>query len=280
MSPNMWLVDTHAHLDDPVFSPDLEQVIARAKETSVTKIITVGVNLESSRAAIALAERYAGVFAVVGWHPTDALNAPANFSGLLRQLCNHPRVVGIGETGLDYHRLLQSKGGGSMDVSTYIRRQKELFVQHLEIAAEKGLSLIIHQRDAFDDTVHIISEYKGKIKMVFHCFGGDYSQAKKLLDMGAMLSFTGIVTFKNAFTLRETLRKIPLESIMLETDAPYLAPEPFRGKRCEPAYLVHTAKRVAEVLGVPLDVVANRTTETALEFFEKIGQQCVTKPKH
>ena len=261
--------DTHVHLDYPDFAAELEQVIARAQAAGIVKIISIGTDLDSSRRAIQLSGRFACVFAVVGWHPSDALAAPADIRGELRALARHPKVVALGETGLDYYRLPSHKPGGTTtDDELYKRKQAALFHQHLEIAAETGLNCVIHQRgDCFADTLQILQPFAEKVRGVFHCFAGDTDALKQVLAMNSLVSFTGIATFKNGQNVRDTIAATPLDRLMLETDCPYLAPVPYRGKRCEPAYVKEISETVAQVKGCSLEELSAATCATAGKFF-------------
>ena len=263
--------DTHAHLDYPDFSGDLEAVIARAASAGVRRIITVGTDLESSARAISLSERFPAVFAVVGWHPTDAHKAPADVRPALSEMARHPKVVAIGETGLDYYHLPSSRGAGSItDDEHHKKCQARLFEQQMEVAVAAGLGCIVHQRNSLADTLAQMQPFENKLRAVFHCFGEELHVAKGILDQGWLVSFTGVVTFKNARRIRDTLAAIPLPRLMLETDCPFLAPVPHRGKRCEPAHVVETAKIIAEVKHCSLDALSAATCAAAHEFFRKL----------
>ncbi|MGB9475077.1 MAG: TatD family hydrolase [Candidatus Udaeobacter sp.] len=282
------LIDTHAHLDYPDFANDLEDVLGRAKDAGVMRIITIGTSLESSRRAIDLAERYPAVFATIGVHPTSVEEADDDVITPLRELAKNPRVVAIGETGLDYHRLPSEKVAKEEQVQVmtalrtetdeeieaqirdgaYKSKQASLFQQQLDLAGELGLNVVIHQRDAWDDTLNIMRPYNGKLRGVFHCFGGSLDQANEVLDLDHLISYTGIVTFKNGEGVREVAAQIPLWKFMVETDCPYLAPVPFRGKPSEPAHTRIVAGAIAEARGIPLEEVAEATTETAERFFQ------------
>ena len=279
------LIDTHSHLDFPDFASDLDAVLGRAENAGVTRIITIGTSLESSRRAIAIAEKYPQVFAVVGLHPNSASEAPEDFITPLRELARHPKVAAIGETGLDYHRLpgrqLQRTIAAeealgcetAADVQAALAdgaqkaRQASVFEQQLDLAAELGLNVVIHERDAWDDTLEILRDYTGKVRGVFHCFGGTIEQARQVIALGHMVSFTGIVTFKNASMVHEDAAQVAAGSYMVETDCPYLAPAPYRGKRCEPAYTRLVAEAVARLRGQSLEEVAAQTTRNAEGFF-------------
>jgi TatD DNase family protein len=258
--------DTHAHLDYPDYAPDLADVVARAQAAGIAKIISIGTSLDSSRRALQLADKFPGVFAAIGWHPTEAEKAPDDLRPALRELAQHPKVVAIGETGLDYHRL---PGGGDAS-ARYKQRQADVFRQQLEVAIEFGLNCIIHQRDAFDDTLAQLTPFSGRTRGVFHCFGENTERMKRVLAIGSLVSFTGIVTFKNGQNVRDTVAATPLDKFMLETDCPYLAPVPYRGKRCEPAYVKEISETVAHVKTCSLDELSAATCQTAAEFFPKI----------
>jgi len=263
------LIDTHAHLDYPDYAEDLDAVIARAAEAGVTRMISIGTGLASSRRAVALAERFANVYAVVGIHPTNVLDEPTDFLPELREIAQHPKVAAIGETGLDYHYFPgeQSKAPDAELDPAYQAAQAAAFVKQLELANELKLNVVIHQRDAWADTLRILDESASEARGVFHCFGGSPEQAAEVIERGHLVSFTGIITFKNAPLVRESAAAIPLDRFMVETDCPYLAPVPHRGKRAEPAYTRLVAEKIAEVRGLSLAEVAAATTQTAEQFF-------------
>ena len=281
------LIETHAHLDYPDFANDLDDVLRRAVDAGVTRVITIGTSIEGSRRAIDLAEKFPAVYATIGVHPTYVEEAEEDVFTPLRELAKHPRVVAIGETGLDYHRLPSEKVAKEKQVQVmtalrtetdeeieaqirdgaYKSKQASLFQQQLDLAVELGLNVVIHQRDAWDDTMRIMQPYAGKLRGVFHCFGGSLDQANEVLGLDHLVSFTGIVTFKNGAAVREVATEIPLWKFMVETDCPYLAPVPFRGKRAEPAHTRIIAEAIATARGVPLEEIAEATTETAEGFF-------------
>ena len=226
------LIDTHAHLDYPDFSEDLDDVIGRAKEAGVARVITIGTGIESSRRALALAEKYPEVYAVVGLHPTNVQDEVEDFLPELRELAEHPKVAAIGETGLDYHHLPSGELESSpaiaalqADVSqdaeaavmdgAYKSAQAEAFRVQLDLAVALELNVVIHQRDAWDDTLEIMRPYTGRIRGVFHCFGNRPDQAMEVIALGHLVSFTGIVTFKNAALVRETAVRVPEDSFMV-----------------------------------------------------------------
>jgi TatD DNase family protein len=281
------LIETHAHLDYPDFQPDFDDVLSRATEAGVTRIITIGTSVASSRRAVDLAKRYPNVFAVIGVHPTYAHQAEPDVVTPLRELTKNPRVVAIGEIGLDYHHLpslevkkrkdvqvfnaLQSETEDQIEAGiedgAYKAKQAELFERLLDLAVELKINVVIHQREAWMDTLDILRDYGRQVSGVFHCFGGTLEQANEVLGLGHLVSFTGIVTFKNGKQVREVAAKVPMDSFMVETDCPYLAPVPFRGKRCEPAYTRLVAEEIARARGVSLEEIAGATTATAQEFF-------------
>jgi TatD DNase family protein len=281
------LIETHAHLDYPDFANDLEEVLRRAADAVVTRIITVGTSIESSRRAIELAEKYPAVYAAIGVHPTHVEQAEEDVMTPLRELAKNPRVVAIGETGLDYHDLPSEEVAKEKQVQVmtalrtetdeeieaqirdgaYKSKQASLFQQQLDLALELGLNAVIHQRDAWEDTLKIMQPYTGKLRAVFHCFGGSLDQANEVLSRDHLVSFTGIVTFKNGASVREVAAQIPIWKFMVETDCPYLAPVPFRGKRSEPAYTRIVAESIAAAREISLKEIAEATTETAEKFF-------------
>ncbi len=260
--------DTHAHLDYPDFADELPGLIARAQAAGITRIISIGTNLDSSRRAIQLAEQFPSVFAVVGWHPGEALEAPDDLRPALREMAKHPKVVGLGETGLDYHYLrCQKPGGAAADDDRLKRQQAALFQQHLEVAAETGLNCVVHQRDALEDAIAQMQPFAGRVRGVFHCFVDGADAMRRIVAMGSLVSFTGIVTFKNAQNVRDTLAATPRDQFMLETDCPYLAPVPYRGKRCELAYVKEISELAAQVKSLSLDELSAATCATAQQFF-------------
>lgn len=279
--------DTHAHLDYPDFAPDFNPMIERAQAAGITRMISIGTDLASSARAIKLAEQHDCIYAAVGWHPSNAPEAPDEIRPQLRELAQHPKVVALGETGLDYYRLPSSQNSPGAPASRrqdagapgelsaaderYKQKQARLFQQQLEVAAEAGLNCVIHQRgDCFEDTLRLMQPFAGQVRGVFHCFAGDATAMQRVLAMESLVSFTGIVTFKNGQNVRDTVAATPLGRFMLETDCPYLAPIPYRGKRCEPAYVKEIAAMVAQVKGCSLEELSAATCQTAHEFFPKL----------
>ena len=282
----MELIDTHAHLDYPDFEADLEGVIARAAEAGVTRIISIGTGIESSRRAVALTERFPSLYAVVGIHPTNVMEEGLDFLPALRELALHPKVVAMGETGIDYHHVpeeLQPPKVASVDSALLAQSlgdqerliaegawkasQADAFRMQLDLAVELGLNVVIHQRSSWSDTLEVLRDYTGKVRGVFHCFGGTPAEAAEVASLGHLVSFTGIITFKNAEQVRLTAAAVALDGYMVETDCPYLAPVPHRGKRAEPAHTRLVAETVAKARGISLEEVAAQTTRTTEGFF-------------
>jgi len=262
--------DTHAHLDYDDYKPDFTDVLARAQVAGITKIIAIATDLDSSRRALALTEKHPMIYAAVGWHPSNAHEAPADIRPELRELARHPKAVAIGECGLDYYRLPSGNGGSTTDDVHYKHKQAEIFQQQLEVAAETGLNCIIHQRSSFDDLFAQIQPVAARTRGVFHCFGESVERLQKILKLGWLVSYTGIVTFKNGQNIRDAVAATPLGKFMLETDCPYLAPVPYRGKRCEPAFVKEISETVAQVKLCSLDELSAATCRTAQEFFPKL----------
>ena len=264
----MTLIDTHAHLDYEDFASDFDAVLRRARDAGIGRIVTIGTSVKSSGRAVELAAQHPMIYAVVGVHPTTADEALLDTAAALRDMVAHPRVAAIGETGLDYHHLPE----GEDQQRAYKAMQADVFRQQLDLAVETNLNVVIHQRDAWEDTLAILRDYTGKLRGVFHCFGGTPAQADEVLALGHLVSFTGIATFKNAAVVRETAAHVPADRFMVETDCPYLAPVPYRGKRCEPAHTRETAVAIAQARGETLEALAQQTTATAEAFFRLAGR--------
>jgi TatD DNase family protein len=251
------LIDTHAHLDHERFKDDVDQVIERAKLAQVQSIITVGADLASSRQAVEFARRYPDVIATVGVHPHDADSVSDSVLNEIAILAQDEGVVAIGEIGLDYHYDFSPR-----DV------QRRVFAIQISLARELELPIVVHVREAYQDVMSILkSEHAEDVGGIVHCFSGDREVAKDCLDMGFYISVGGILTFANSQELREIIRGLPMDRILLETDAPYLTPVPYRGKRNEPAYLVHVAEALANLKGITFDEVAETTTLNACKLF-------------
>lgn len=258
------LTDSHAHLASRQFTEDLPDIIARARTAGVSRMICIGTTLEDARRVLEVADTYEEVFATVGIHPCDADTVKdASFVEELRGLARHPKVVGIGEIGLDYYH--QPPEGFSLE--EWKKHQAFVLERQLELAAELGLNVVLHNRESFDDLVTQVLPWSGKLRGVFHCFTGTGAQALPLIKKGHLVSFTGIVTFKNGQITQECARAVPDGGFLLETDCPYLAPMPHRGKRNEPAHVRHTAEFIAGLRGVSLEALAEQTSRTGREFF-------------
>jgi TatD DNase family protein len=263
--------DTHSHLDYPDFAADLPQVIERASTAGISRVISIGTDLESSRRAIGLAERFPNVFAVIGWHPNEASAAPDDVRPGLRELAFHPKVVAIGETGLDYYRLPSRQANGTAEQDERLKRkQAQVFQQQLQLAVDLGFNCVIHQRAALEETLALLQPFAERVRGQFHCFADDAAAVRRILAMGSLVSFTGILTFKNGQNIRDALAATPLGQFMLETDCPFLAPMPYRGKRCEPSYVKEIAEVAAQVKGCSLEELSVATCRTAREFFRKL----------
>ena len=252
------MIDTHCHLDFSHFDEDRDDVLARATEVGVTTVINPGTDLESSRRAVALAERYDNVCAAIGVHPHDASTMNGQALSELRHLAAHPKVVAIGEIGLDYYRDLSPRA-----------QQRTAFETQLSLAAELDLPVIIHQRESAADVMAALREWAagGHPGCVLHAFSGDEAVADEAVSLDFFVGVGGPLTFKNARRLPEILPRLPTGCIVLETDAPYLTPHPYRGKRNEPAYVALVAGRLAELLGLSLDQLSRLTTDNALRLF-------------
>jgi len=254
----MELIDTHSHLTFDSLIQDIDGVVARSKAAGVTSWLTVGTDPQQNRKAIELADKFENMYASVGIHPHDAKDLTADTLTELKELAQSEKVVAIGETGLDFHYNFSPQPD-----------QKRAFAAQLTIAKELNLPVIIHCREAFDQTMEILDRHGHGLKaVVFHCFSGSAEQAKIVLDYGFYISFTGVVTFKNAELTRRAAKIVPADRLMLETDCPYMSPEPMRKQKInEPALMIHTAKYLAELKGMDLADFANAVTATSKTFF-------------
>jgi len=252
-------IDTHCHMEMKEFDRDRDEVLARSREAGIESLITIGSDLEGTLKGIALAEQRDGIYCSVGIHPHDAKDFTAETYRHLKDLARKTKVVAIGETGLDFHY-----DHSPRDV------QRKVFEQHLLLAGESGLPVVIHCREASSETLQIVRD-SGVTSGVFHCFSGDRAMAEQVMALGFCISLAGPVTFRKAQDLHKLARVVPDDYLLIETDAPYLTPEPFRGKRNEPAYLVYTAKKISELRGVSLQDIARITTLNAKRLF-RIGQ--------
>jgi TatD DNase family protein len=250
------LVDTHCHLDFPEFDRDREGVIRRARDVGVQFIVNPGTDVESSRKAVRLAENHKEVFAAVGIHPHEAVKATISDLRQIESLSFGNRVVAIGETGLDFHYADSSR-----------EKQKEVFMAHLDIAFRRNLPVIVHQRDATQDIMDIFEKVKFQGRVVLHCFGGDGQFLQWCSEKNFFVSFTGIITFSNARKTAQAATMAPVDNVFLETDAPYLAPVPMRGKRNEPCFLPYIVEKFALLRGIETIKAQQITSKNALEFF-------------
>ena len=255
------LIDSHCHLDFPDFATELDAVVTRARAAGIARMVTISTRVHRHAEVLAIAERFADVYASVGTHPHHAHEELEIAAADLVARTRHPKVVAIGEAGLDYHydnspRQAQERG----------------FRTHIAAARDSGLPLVIHSREADADTARILEEETGQgtFPAVLHCFTGGTDLARRAIALGLFISFTGILTFKNSAALRAIAAELPADRILVETDAPYLAPSPFRGKRNEPAYVVETAKVLAEARGVSFEEIARQTTENFFALFCKV----------
>ncbi|MFB0522879.1 MAG: TatD family hydrolase [Candidatus Bathyarchaeia archaeon] len=251
------LVDSHAHLQWASFDKDLEEVIRRAREVGVKYIVDIGFDVDGSRRAVGLAERYEGLYATVGVHPHNAGQFNDDVLDELRLLSEHGKVVAVGEIGLDYYRNLSSRTA-----------QKKAFEAQLGLAEELGLPVVVHDRDAHRDVLEILSRFEGRIEGMMHCFSGSRELAERCLRSGFYISFAGPVTFPNARRLQAIAKWINLDKILLETDSPWLAPQEKRGKRNEPAFLPFTAEKIAKLKRISVDELGEATTRNAKEIFQ------------
>jgi len=254
------LVDSHCHLDFPEFAPELDAVVARAREAGVTACVTIGTTLEKFPDVLKVAQRFDNVWCSVGIHPHEAEKELLDDAAPLLERAADSKVVGIGETGLDYYYEHSPR-----------EQQKRNFRAHIAAARQTGLPLIVHTRDAEDDTIAILSDEmaKGRFTGLIHCFTGSQRLADAALELGFFISVSGIVTFKKSDALRAVIATVPLERLLVETDAPYLAPMPYRGKRNEPAFVVNTAKVLAELKRVSANEIAAATTANFFRLFTR-----------
>jgi TatD DNase family protein len=257
------LVDSHCHLDFPDFAAELDAVVARARVAGIARIVTISTRVKKLPQLLAIAEKFPDVFCTVGTHPHQASEEPDVDARTLIDLSKHPKVVAIGEAGLDYHY-----DTGPRD------DQLKSFREHIAAARETGLPLVIHSRDCDADMAAVLTEEMGKgaFRAVLHCFTAGAALARTAMDLGLYIGFTGILTFKSSSALRDIAKSLPADRILVETDSPFLAPVPYRGKRCEPAYVAETAKVLAETRAISAAEVARQTTENFFRLFDKVPQ--------
>ena len=264
------LIDHHCHLDFPEFAPELDAVVARAHAAGVAQMVTISTRIRQFDKIRSIAERFTNVYCSVGTHPHNA-HEELDFSAAdISKLAEHPKVVAIGEAGLDYHYRHSTP-----------EAQAQGFRTHIAAARATGLPLEIHTREADDDTIAILEDEhaKGAFPAVIHCFTGGRRLATQAVELGLYVSFTGVITFKKSEALREIARDIPLDRLLVETDAPFLAPDPFRGRRCEPAHVVHTAATLAAVKGISADDLAKATTDNFYRLYTKAKRPASPPPR-
>ncbi|HNZ64412.1 MAG TPA: TatD family hydrolase [Smithella sp.] len=250
------LIDSHAHLEMREFDSDREEVIRRAGAAGVDRIVTVGTNLKLSSRAVALAEKYENIYATVGIHPHDVAQTDHKTLDALKELiCQSKKIVACGEIGLDFFRNISPR-----------EKQLAMFAQQLELAKELKLPVVIHDREAHRESLETVKS-SGVRRGVFHCFSGDYAMAGKCIDLGFYISIPGVVTFDKSGKTRDVVEHVPLSWLLLETDAPYLTPVPYRGKRNEPAFIIQTAKKVAEIKKISWEDVARQTSINTMNLF-------------
>ena len=249
------LFDTHAHLNDPAFDPDREELLAGLAEKGIGLVMNAGCSLESSRDIVAMTERWPWLYGSVGSHPNSADEVNEDVIEEYRKLCRHEKIKAIGEIGLDYYY---------EDIPREI--QKNAFRMQMALAKELDMPVIVHEREAHDDGMRIVKEFPG-VTGVFHCYSGSAEMARQLVNMGWYIGFTGVLTFKNARKAVETAASIPLDRIVLETDCPFMAPEPFRGKRNDPGYLPKMAEKLAQIRGISVEEAISATTENAKRLY-------------
>jgi len=251
------LIDSHAHLDMKQFDSDRGQVIDRALSADVGLIITVGIDIISSRNAVKLATHYPPIFATIGIHPHNADNANKNDLEQIALIAQQDKIIAVGEIGLDFFRNRSAR-----------QKQIDVFTQQLAIAISLDLPVVIHDREAHTETVNILSSFKQNVLHgMIHCFSGDYKLAKTFINMGYYISIPGTVTFNNASQTQDVVRRIPLNRLLLETDAPFLAPNPYRGKRNEPSYIIHTAQKIAKLRGISFEEITYQTSKNVCQLF-------------
>ena len=251
------LIDSHAHLDMKQFDSDRDGVIDRAVSADVRHIITVGIDIKSSRNALNLTTHYPSIFATAGIHPHNADNANKDDLEHIELIAQHDKIIAIGEIGLDFFRNRSAR-----------QNQIEVFTQQLSIAISLDLPVVIHDREAHTETVNILSSFKqNELHGMIHCFSGDYELAKTFINLGYYISIPGTVTYKNAGQIQDVAKRVSLNRLLLETDAPFLTPIPFRGKRNEPSYIIHTAQKIARLRGISFEEVSYQTSKNVCQLF-------------
>jgi TatD DNase family protein len=250
------IIDSHCHLDYEPLINDLNQVLLNAKNNSITHLLTIGTGLDSSKKVFDIVEKYDNIYGSIGIHPNSTTNNLADLNKLLSIKKKSKKIIAFGETGLDYFYKKSEK-----------KDQLYSFEKHIELAFSEKVPVIVHTRDADEDTLSVIKKYHLKVKFLIHCFTGCLEFAKKLLDLGCLISFSGIITFKKSSDLRSVVKYVPIEKMLIETDSPYLSPDPFRGKSNQPANVKIVAENVALIKGILFEDVANITTRNFKNFF-------------
>lgn len=248
------IFDSHAHYDDEAFDKDREVILDGLQDKGVCNVINVGANIESSKKSVELSLKYPFIFAAVGVHPTDLENLPENYLDIISNLLKNEKTVAIGEIGLDYH----------YDSSTR-DRQKKIFEEQLKFAVEHNVPVIVHDREAHMDTMNLLKKYKPR--GVVHCFSGSFEMASEVIKLGMYIGLGGAVTFKNAKNPVLVAEKMPIDRILLETDAPYMTPVPYRGKRCDSSLIEYTAEKIAEIRNIGVDELLEKTKQNAIDLF-------------
>lgn len=258
------LIDSHCHLASPTLAEEIDDLVQRAVEAGVTRLVTIGTDLDDGATCLEFAEHYPEVYAAVGIHPTSVTEIEAeDWLEQIERMAAHPKVVAIGEIGLDYYH--DPPEGWTFEA--YQQRQKDFLRQQLELASRLGKNVVVHNRNSWEDTVEAVLPYSDRLRAVFHCHTGSWESARPLIEANHLISFTGIATFKSAKEVREAATQAEKGHFMVETDAPYLSPAPHRGKRCEPAFVRHTAEAIADFRGESLEALAAHTTATGEAFF-------------
>lgn len=249
-------IDVHAHLNDEKFE-NVESIVENALSEKVNKIITAGFDISSSRKNLEIASRFPNVFATIGIHPEMVDELEKDYLEVLKEMSKNKKVVAIGEIGLDYHFKDDNK-----------ELQKEIFVKQIELANFLDLPVVVHSRDAMGDTLELLKKHPPKKESLLHCYSGSIESAKEFIKLGFSFSFGGVVTFNNAKNVVKVVEELPIEKIMLETDCPYMAPVPFRGKRNEPMYIPYIARKIAEIKNIEVEKIAEITTKNAEKMFK------------
>ena len=251
------LIDSHAHLEMDHFRDDIEMVISRARERGIEKIISIGIDVESSIRSLELSKRFEGIYTTIGFHPHEADRFEDSIIDRLKELSRDPKIVGVGEIGLDFFKRYSE-----------ISNQVRVFNKMLDLSKELRLPVILHIRDAFEEAISVLkSKGRDRIVGVVHCFSGNYNMAKRFLDMGLYISIPGTITYKGSENLREVVKEMPLDRLLVETDSPFLSPQPMRGKRNEPSFLLYTVEKIAEIRKMDLEELSHRIYQNTISLF-------------